>query len=127
MWGELAERHHAFWNEDLIQSFWAGTSFQEGGDATELSYSLAEVFVHLLSEDRATFLEFLSRAHYDDAGQTAALDCFGQSLGDVAATFLGDGNWRPVRKAIVECWNSKGSSSEQQGTSSGPARLNQLR
>jgi hypothetical protein len=36
------------------------------------------------------------------------LDCFGVSLGDTVATFLGEGNWRPVRKAIVERWEAAG-------------------
>jgi hypothetical protein len=104
MWDELAERHHAFWTEESIQGFWAGTTFHEGGDRSQLSYSLAEVIVHLLSDDRESFLHFLSRAHYDDAGQTAAFECFGASLGEIAATFLGEGNWRPVRKAMVDLW-----------------------
>src|SRR5687768_11102477 len=33
MWDELAEKHHAFWNEQNIQEFWAGTSFNQSGDA----------------------------------------------------------------------------------------------
>ena len=107
MWDELVEKHHAFWNEQNIQEFWAGTSFNQSGDARELSYSLAEVLVHLLGEDREGFLAFLSRAHYDDAGQTAALDCLGINLGDAAGTFLGEGNWRPYRKAMVQCWDAQ--------------------
>ena len=106
MWDELAERHHAFWNEQNIQSFWAGTSFEDNQESQELSYSLAEVLVNLLGENRDAFLEFVSRAHYDDAGQTAALDCLGVCLGDTAGTFLGEGSWRPVRKSMVDCWNT---------------------
>ena len=106
MWDELAQRHFEFWNEQNIQTFWAGTSFGEFQEATELSYNLAEVLVTQLGENREPFLDFVARAHYDDAGQTAALDCLGLSLGAAAATFLGEGNWRPVRKAIVECWNT---------------------
>lgn len=106
MWDELAERQYAFWNERNIQSFWAGTSFSDFQESVDLSYNLAEVLVTLLGENREEFLQFVGRAHYDDAGQTAALDSLGLSLGDAAATFLGDGNWRPVRKALVECWTS---------------------
>jgi hypothetical protein len=104
MWDELAERHHAFWTEKNIQTFWAGASFGPEQESQELSYSLAEVLVHLLSGDHNGFLAFLSRAHYDDAGQTAALECLGMNLGEVVATFLGPGDWRPYRKAIVDCW-----------------------
>jgi uncharacterized repeat protein (TIGR04138 family) len=101
---ELAERHHEFWNEENIQAFWAGTLFHSSGDAQELSYSLAEVLVHLLCEDRAGFPEFIAHADCADAGQTAALDYLGKNLGDVVATFLGEGNWRPVRKSMVRYW-----------------------
>jgi hypothetical protein len=104
MWGELSERHHAFWTERNIQEFWAGTSFGFEQEAQELSYSLAEVLVHLLSGDHDAFLAFLSRAHYDDAGQTAAIECLDRNLGDVVSEFLGPGNWRPYRKAIVDIW-----------------------
>jgi len=123
MWDELAERHFAFWNEDNIQRFWAGTSFYEPGDSNQLSYSLAQVLVTLLNERGSSFLDFLERARFDDAGQTAALDILGIDLGDVAATFLGEGNWRPRRKVIADIWKTEGwtdcstakSSSSQEG------------
>ncbi len=110
MWDELAERHFGFWTEENIQSFWAGTSFFIPGDSNELSYSLAEVFVKLLSErsNPAAFQAILQTAHHDDAGQTAMLDILNTDLGDIAATFLGKGNWRPLRKAMVGCWNTAG-------------------
>jgi hypothetical protein len=102
--GELADRHYAFWNEENIQEFWAGTTFHMKDEAQPLSYSLAEVLVHKLSGDHRLFLEFLANAHYGDGGQTAGLDVLGINLGDVAADFLGPGEWRPVRKAMVDCW-----------------------
>jgi hypothetical protein len=107
MWEELAERHFAFWTEEKIQHFWAGTSFYEPGDSNELSYSLGEVLVKLLSE-RPGFIAFLEKADQGDAGQTAALDILGIDLGDTAATFLGKGNWRPRRKAMAELWRTAG-------------------
>lgn len=110
MWDELAERHFAFWNEQNIQTFWAGTSFHIPGESNELSYSLAEVFMKLLSE-RTTleyFRTFLETARQDDAGQTAAIDIMGVELGDIAATFLGEGNWRPQRTAMISCWKAAG-------------------
>lgn len=107
VWDELAEKHHQFWNEDQIQHFWAGTSFHEPGDAVQLSYSLAEILVHLLAKNRGEFLAFIRSAQRNDAGQTAALDCLGTCLGDAAGTFLGEGNWRPQRKAIKACWETK--------------------
>ncbi len=102
---ELAGQHRNYWTEATIQQFWAGMSFQQPGEVQTLSYSLAEILVHMLAEEQEGFLGFVRHGHYDDAGQTAALDCLGVSLGDAAATFLGPGNWRPYRKAIVECWD----------------------
>jgi hypothetical protein len=114
MWAELAERHFAFWNEAHMQSFWAGTSFHEPGDANELSYSLAEVLVTLLNEQGKdmVFRAFLAAAHRNDAGQTAALDILDVDLGVAAGTFLGPGNWRPLRKKLVEQWKAAGWSSD---------------
>lgn len=110
MSSELAERHFAFWTEAYLQSFWAGTSFHQPGDPNELSYSLAEVLVKLLSErgDPEPFRAFLEAAQQADAGQTAALDILGADLGEIAGTFLGEGNWRPQRKAMVACWEAAG-------------------
>ena len=110
MWHELAERHFAFWTEKNMQSFWAGPSFHEAGDASELSYSLAEVLVKLLGErgDDAAFRNFLLAAQWADAGQTAALDVLQADLGEIAGTFLGAGNWRPQRLAMLTEWKIAG-------------------
>lgn len=104
--GDLRERHFAFWNPVTIQKFWAGTSFHEPGDSNQLSYSLAEILLHLLASHKEHFAAFVHQANYGDAGQTAALDCLGLDLGSLAGTFLGPGNWRPVRKAIVDAWQA---------------------
>lgn len=104
--GELKQRHLDFWNPENIQDFWSGMSFQKPGDSNELSYSLAEIMVILLSEQRGDWGAFLKQAQAGDGGQTAAIDCLGVNLGDLMATFLGEGNWRPQRKAIVTLWDS---------------------
>ena len=104
---ELRDRHLAFWNAGRIQTFWAGVSFGEPGDSNELSYSLAEILVNLLLSQSQGFGEFVKHADWHDAGQTAALDVLGSDLGQIAATFLGEGNWRPNRKAIGMLLESK--------------------
>lgn len=108
---EVLDGHRRFWNEARIQGFWAGTSFQEPGDSVRLSYSLADILVHLITEDFSpnpeSFLAFVGNAHHDDGGQTAALDCLGTCLGKVAETFLGSGDWRPRRKALKACWEAR--------------------
>lgn len=103
---ELKERHLTFWNPENIQEFWSGISFQKPGDSNELSYSLAEIVLNLLSEKPGDWGAFLKQAEWGDAGQTAAMDCLGADLGDVMATFLGEGDWRPRRKAMVTLWVS---------------------
>ncbi|HWW01670.1 MAG TPA: hypothetical protein VNZ64_18370 [Candidatus Acidoferrum sp.] len=101
---DLRDRHLMLWNAENIQKFWSGVSFGEPGDSNQLSYSLAEIMVHLLLTEAKEFVAFLKLADWRDAGQTAALDVLGIDLGKTMATFLGEGNWRPNRKAMAECW-----------------------
>lgn len=103
---ELRDRHLAFWNRNNIQKFWAGVSFDEPGDSNELSYSLAEIMANLMMTHAGDFCAFLKQAQWGDGGQTAALDCLGMDLGQVMGTFLGEGDWRPYRKTMVECWRA---------------------
>lgn len=98
---ELVGLHAGHWNEQNIQSFWAGISFDQPGQA-QLSYSLAEILVSLLREKGTDFSNFILNADWNDAGQDSALKCLDVDLGDLAAGFLGKGNWRPRRKAIAE-------------------------
>jgi hypothetical protein len=110
MWDELAERHFSFWNKVNIQEFWAGTSFFKPGSSSELSYSLAEVFVKLITERTtpAAFRDFLKTVQQDDAGQTMAMEILGIQLEEISRTFLGEGDWRPKRKEMVQCWERAG-------------------
>jgi len=110
MWDELAEKHFSFWTEENIQTFWAGTSFHIPRESNELSYSLAEVFVKLLTErgNSETFRGFLENSRADDAGHSAALRFYKADLSNIAGTFLGAGDWRPQRQAIKECWKTAG-------------------
>jgi len=101
---DLRDDHLAFWNSENIQRFWSGVSFGEPGDSHKLSYSLAEILVNLLLGFSKDFVAFVKQAHRNDAGQTAALDALQADLGQTVATFLGPGNWRPNRKAIVHLW-----------------------
>jgi hypothetical protein len=99
---DLADRHGGFWNESNIQSFWAGKSFHVPGQESELSYSLAQILVTLLSGQGKEFNAFIAQANWRDAGQEAARTVMGRDLGEVASQFLGPGNWRPQRKAISD-------------------------
>lgn len=105
---ELASRHRDHWNEANIQLFWAGTTFDIPGNDSELSYSLGEILVRLLSENGAGFIRFVKAANWRDAGQDAAVNFLGQGLEDFIRGFLGEGNWRPQRKAIAANLRVKG-------------------
>jgi hypothetical protein len=99
---ELADRHRNHWNETNIQAFWAGKTYDAPGDDSQLSYSLGEILVGLLSEKGADFVEFVKAADWRDGGQDAAINFLNQGLEEFLAGFLGPGNWRPQRKAIAE-------------------------
>ena len=62
--------------------------------------------MNLLLSQSKELAAFLRQADWEDAGQTAALDVLGADLGQTAATFLGEGNWRPNRKAMIACWKA---------------------
>jgi hypothetical protein len=99
---EMASRHAGHWNETNIQTFWSGKSYHVPGDDSELSYSLGEILVRLVSDNGANFTDFIVHADWRDAGQDAALNVLSKDLGEVLGGFLGPGNWRPQRKAIAE-------------------------
>jgi hypothetical protein len=96
---ELCEKHQAHWNETTIQEFWQGTSWSHAGESFSLSYQLSRILLKKIEEDirpsKARLLSFIGQAHRDDAGESAARQHLGISLGDLAADFLGDGNWSP--------------------------------
>ncbi len=94
-------KHVNYWNEKTIQEFWFGSSFSKPGDASELSYHLAQLLVHSLSENFEQFSRFVNQAEYQDAGEAAAIRIFGGSLGDLIESIYGEGEWAP--------YNSKGS------------------
>ena len=104
---DVADRHGNHWNETNIQGFWAGVTYNSPGDDAELSYSLGEILVNLLSEKGQAFSSFIQAADWRDAGQEAALNFLGQDLGESLNGFLGQGDWRPRRKAIADYWRKK--------------------
>jgi hypothetical protein len=92
---DLVNQHVQYWTEKEIQSFWAGAAFSVAGDSNELSYSLAEILVTLLSEKGPAFIEFVKHADWRDAGQDAAINFLRTDLGDIVGGFFGPGAWRP--------------------------------
>ncbi len=96
----VEEDHHGFWTAENIQEFWAGTAFHGESDLQRLSYNLANVLFDLLRQQGEPLFSFLQQARWEDAGHTACHECFGFGLDDLAATFLGEGDWRPDRRRI---------------------------
>jgi hypothetical protein len=96
---EIAARHRTYWNATNIQQFWQGASWDLAEEGNELSYSLAQVLMRIFYEDLQPgpekFREFLGAARWEDGGQEALQQHFGVSLGELAAIFLGDGDWEP--------------------------------
>ena len=99
---ELQEtmRLQRYWTPDSIQSFWSGDAFFSAhNEDSEMAYHLARVLFNLLHTrirpNPVDFRNFVRTANRSDAGEDAAMCCFGISLGDLAETFLGPGDWEP--------------------------------
>ena len=92
---ELVRRQRRYWNDVNIQDFWSGKSFGVAGDPAMLSHALAIVAARALAGTRKGFAEFIRAAHDSDAGESAAEEFLGCSLGEALEGLLGDGNWTP--------------------------------
>lgn len=104
---DLLKKHHNHWTSETIQPFWKGEAFNNmDGEITRLNYSLAEILVDFLMQDCPNHLEFIAQAHHQDAGQAAAEKSLGITLGDIAAKFLGPGDWTPKNLPPKDSRNS---------------------
>lgn len=92
---ELVAKHADYWNEDTIQNFWTGESFRAIDEGQQLSYSLANILVQNISTEYEVFKKFALEANFNDTGNAASQKYFNTSIGNVAAIFLGDGDWQP--------------------------------
>jgi hypothetical protein len=102
---ELAKQHKRHWRKHGLEAFWRGEGFLQPGKMQELSYQLAETLMRLLCEDyrpqwfglvrtrQKRLMAFLRDADELDCGQASAEKHLGCGLGNLAAKFLGPGNW----------------------------------
>ena len=102
-----ARRLRRFWLRHGLAGFWWGAGFHRPGPAQGHSYSLAEVLFRLMLDTyrppllglfgggRKRLVEFLRTARAPDAGQAAAVEHLGSTLGELAGRFLGPGEWEP--------------------------------
>jgi tetratricopeptide (TPR) repeat protein len=100
--GPLAEprrllRLRGYWRRKGLHDFWHGAGFRRAGRAQPASYNLALVLAHkLLERDRDLYRRFLLAARREDCGDSALREVFHLAAGDLAASFLGEGDWKPV-------------------------------
>jgi len=92
-----------YWQERGLRDFWWGRAFQRAGAGQSASYNLALVLFQLLLVDHRKRLgPFLRQADANDAGDMAARQVVGKGLADLAAQFLGPGDWTPVPTGPLE-------------------------
>ncbi len=99
------------WTRSGLAAFWWGTGFAAPGPEQSHSYSLASLLLQLLVDEhqpgifgfgarkRERLREFIRHARAEDAGQASARDHLGYDLGEVAAKFLGPGDWNPTPRS----------------------------
>ena len=100
----LLKEHLGHWNDETIQQFWSGLSWHLPDQGFTLSYSLALIIWNKIENDmrapQEMILDFIKKAHYQDAGESACRELFCLSLGDFVEDFIGEGNWSP---AVESC------------------------
>jgi hypothetical protein len=90
--------HRRCWGRGRIQQFWAGQTFHPA-TSQRASYQLAQVLFHNLlaaPARRQGVAALLKTADDKDAGAAACRACCGLTLGELAAEFLGPGDWEPA-------------------------------
>jgi hypothetical protein len=105
--GRRAAEHKRCWGRLGLGPFWSGEVFGRAGRVQQLGYELAEILARLLLEDarpgwfrtsraaRDRLLGFVRGARAADAGEAPMREHLAHSLGDLAARFLGPGDWTP--------------------------------
>lgn len=92
---QTLSEHRGYWDSALVQKFWSGESFSQSDEGCGLSYALAQLLVLNLGHEFARFRAFAIGSDYADAGEAAAQEVFGVSLGYLIGGFLGEGDWAP--------------------------------
>jgi tetratricopeptide (TPR) repeat protein len=101
---DQAQELKAYWRRTGLGGFWWGTSFGLPDEGQHHSYLLARILFQLLVTDyRRDFLLFFREAREQDAGEGAARQHLGHGLVELAARFLGPGDWAP-RPPDVAAW-----------------------
>ena len=89
---DMESQHQKFWNASRFKEFYSGESFSSAGKGQELSYHLGEFAVNTLSKDYESFTEFANLANFNDGGESAAKEVYGNGLDDlITGLFLNEG------------------------------------
>jgi len=94
---QLKAGHARLWNSNTIQEFWSGASFHDSelqAVSYHLAYCLWKKIRQVLNPPKDALLKFVAEAHFADAGASAAMTHLELELHDLAASFLGAGNWQ---------------------------------
>ncbi len=88
-----------WWTEERMQGFWSGELWNSEEDEQAFCYEMARTVFRLLRQAvnnaPGPFRAFVEDADRKDGGEAAAVQHLGLSLGDLAAEFLGPGDWEP--------------------------------
>lgn len=95
----LLKEFFAWWTEERLQAFWSGQLWNSEDDEQSNCYEMSRLIFKLIRQhvhkDAAAFRNFVKEAEAIDGGETAALGYLGLSLGEIAASLLGEGEWAP--------------------------------
>ena len=86
------------WQRNNLKQFWSGRAFSLSDQRQKRAYQLAEVLTRILLQSpqaKTGFANFVAEADQQDAGESAARQHLGSSLGDWVGQFLGPGEWAP--------------------------------
>ena len=98
---QMRTKHRRFWGAAEIQQFWSGESFRRADDGNMLSYDLARILVDQFAREWDPFKAFVLAADHGDAGDGAARQHLGVSLGAAVAALMektASAEWEPDPK-----------------------------
>ncbi len=94
---ESAEAIRGYWRTNGLQGFWWGGSFDALDVGQAHSYRLARILFRIIIGDhRKQLRAFVAHARVEDAGESASRRFLGKGLAELAAQFLGAGEWEPT-------------------------------
>ena len=87
---DIVREHREYWNAERLGTFWTGDSFFAPDEGQGLSYHLARYLFHAIAPHSTpeSISLFVRSADDGNAGNSAAVECFGIDLLDVVEGLL---------------------------------------